>query len=189
MKSYRQFGHTTKHGFTVLELIIGLGALAILFFVFISFFNPDEFLKESRDQKRIADLDALREALTRYVDLGTGTISLGTAGVVYGSNDANITGTGGEQINVRFASKNPSLTNGLGWIPANLDLVQTKKFSDLPRDPRDIDDYVYTFTPDERGGYKLTAALESKKYKNLMTQDCGQNPDRYEVGSDCSLQP
>jgi hypothetical protein len=179
----------SRRGFTVLELLLSLTVLVISFFIFISFFNPDQFLKQMRDQQRIKDLEAIREALTRYSELGTGISSLGTVGVVYGSNEGMITATDGQQIAVRYSTQNPALTNSLGWLPANLDLVQSKKFSDLPRDPRNVDHHIYTFTTDGKGGYKLTTAFESDKYHSLMDKDCGSNPNRYELGTNCSLQP
>lgn len=177
-------------GFTVLELLIGLALIIVALVILLYYFDPDEFLKSKRDEKRMADLKDLKEALDRYVDSGTGTVSLGPANVVFGSNPGVVKDKDNQIVEVRFNTKNALLTNSLGWLPVNFDLVQDKNFSnDLPRDPRNIDNFIYTYSTDVDGKFKLTAAFESKKYQPQMSQDCGENPDRYELGTNCTLQP
>ena len=55
-----------KKGFTLLELLIVIGILAILATVLIAVINPAELLRRARDTQRLSDLDALRSAISLF---------------------------------------------------------------------------------------------------------------------------
>ena len=56
-----------KSGFTLLELLIVIGILAILSAVVVFVLNPAETLRKSRDAQRIADLATMKSALGLYL--------------------------------------------------------------------------------------------------------------------------
>ena len=56
-----------KKGFTLLELLIVIGILAILATVLIAVINPAELLRRARDTQRLSDLDALRSAISLFI--------------------------------------------------------------------------------------------------------------------------
>ncbi len=68
--------------FTLVELLIVIGILAILTAAVVVVLNPAELLKQARDSKRLQDLSSIDQSLNvsqaMYPD-----ISLGTASTVY----------------------------------------------------------------------------------------------------------
>lgn len=59
--------NSNKKGFTLLELLIVIGIIAILSVVVILVLNPAETLKKSRDTQRMSDLATLKTALGLYL--------------------------------------------------------------------------------------------------------------------------
>ena len=57
--------------FTLLELLIVIGILAILATAVTLVLNPIEMLKQSRDGKRLSDLRALNNAITFFITAST----------------------------------------------------------------------------------------------------------------------
>ena len=51
-------------GFTLLELLIVIGILAILAGVVVLVLNPAELLRQARDSQRISDLSTMRSAIS-----------------------------------------------------------------------------------------------------------------------------
>ena len=66
-----------KRGFTLLELLIVIGILAILATVAILAINPGELLKRSRDSSRISDLATIKTAIAIAIT-DNPNLSLGT---------------------------------------------------------------------------------------------------------------
>jgi len=75
---------TVSHSasFTLVELLIVIGILAILTVAVIVVLNPVEYLKQARDSKRIQDLSSLNKALSTLEAVDP-TINFGTASTVY----------------------------------------------------------------------------------------------------------
>ncbi|MCX6736947.1 MAG: type II secretion system protein [Candidatus Parcubacteria bacterium] len=67
-----------KKGFTLLELLIVIGILAILSAVTILVINPAELLRKSRDTQRISDLGSINSAIAFYLT-NASTYTFGSA--------------------------------------------------------------------------------------------------------------
>ncbi len=163
--------------FTLVELLIVIGILAILTAAVVVVLNPAELLKQSRDSKRIQDLASIESSINisqaLYPD-----ISLGTASTVY----VSIADTTSTCANLGLlslpsgwsyacvTSANLINTDGTGWIPVNFqdtNLVGAVQLSALPIDPTNTTStgLYYTYT---KGSWELTAMLESSKYQTQV---------------------
>lgn len=160
-----QSSHKSKEGFTLLELLIVIGILAILGAVVILVLNPAETLRETRDSQRISDLSTAKTAIGLYLT-STTSPSLGGAGVsdntacksgptdIYAAGDkifysvslsgggsASITDTtlDNSTVDVPVASQTPTVSlrrvDGGGWLPVFL----TSLTSGSPLDAWPID--------------------------------------------------
>jgi len=149
-----------KKGFTLLELLIVIGIIAILSVILVIVLNPAETLRKARDSQRMSDLNALKTALGIYITSTstpylTGTDNIGcktgSGGGSYSSGDkiyyslANTSaitdmsidgGAGGVPLATQAGSTNLTLTDGTGWLPVNFDsLTSGSPISNLPLDP------------------------------------------------------
>ena len=71
-----------KKGFTLLELLIVIGILAILSTTMLLVINPAEMLRKARDSQRISDLNTLKTAIGFYL-LNVSSPSIGFTGQTY----------------------------------------------------------------------------------------------------------
>lgn len=179
--------------------------------VFLFLVKPQVISKESRDQKRIEDLETLKKALDFYLSTAA------KAGVPVESllctdcSNSKITSFRALKISENQTVAVPQrFVNGSGWVKvdlsANMKIGQTP-LKLLPVDPYDEnytlrqkmpflknffgerDTFGYTFTAGKDGKYKLTAKLESSEGLKKAANDQGNIPDRYEIGSDLNLKP
>jgi prepilin-type N-terminal cleavage/methylation domain-containing protein len=183
-----------RKGFTLLELLIAIAILAVLATVAVLVINPAEYLKQSRDAKRIADIGALNKAL------GLAEFN----GLALGGAPTNVYVSLVDTVNTcanlalpplpatyRYwcvtAAANLKKVDGTGWIPVNLaTMVGGSPLVSLPVDPANDVSYFYTYIPG--GSFALSAALESDKYlKQSALKDAGTNPAKIEMGSDVKL--
>jgi len=65
MKIFTKNSRNQK-GFTLLELLIVIGIIAILSVALVFVLNPSEALKKGRDSQRISDLTTLKKAIEIY---------------------------------------------------------------------------------------------------------------------------
>ncbi len=185
--------------FTLVELLIVIGILAILTAAIVIVLNPAELLKQARDSKRLQDLTSIDKSLqvsqAIYPD-----ISLGTASTVYISI-ADTTSTcanlglpslpSGWSYNC-VTSANLVNSDGTGWIPVNFqdtNLVGAVQLSALPIDPINTTSTGLYYTYAMGGSYQFTALTESEKYAANAANDGGQDPAMYERGTDLTLTP
>lgn len=147
-----------KSGFTLLELLIVVGILAIMAVALVVVINPAETLKKSRDSQRLSDLSSIKTALSFYL-ANTTTPYLGgntdnsacraSSSVAWAGGDkifysylGNITDTAidGGSISSPAAAvvtaANVGKTDSNGWIPVNLNsLSNGSPISNFPIDP------------------------------------------------------
>jgi prepilin-type N-terminal cleavage/methylation domain-containing protein len=69
-------------GFTLLELLIVIGILAILSTTVMIVINPADLLARTRDSRRIGDLSTLNSAINLFVSFYS-NVSLGDPNTVY----------------------------------------------------------------------------------------------------------
>jgi len=118
-----------KKGFTLLELLIVIGILAILSTTMILVINPAEMLRKARDSQRIADLSTLKTAIGFYITNAFNP-SIGSDAYSY-SVVANTTCAGRTTTSTAL-----QLVNGTGWIPVNFaTLSGGSPIGSLPIDP------------------------------------------------------
>jgi prepilin-type N-terminal cleavage/methylation domain-containing protein len=187
-----------KKGFTLIELLVAITILTILATVAVLVVNPAEYLKQSRDTKRIGDIKTIDDAISTSL-ANSPNMALGTATVVYVSIPDTATNCPTLAVTLPTlptgwsyycsAVANYRKTNGTGWVPINFDALSTKSpMATLPIDQtNDVSKGLYyTYIPG--GSYALSATLESDKYlKQSASNDGGYDPARFEQGSDPKL--
>ncbi len=194
--------HKSHLGFTLLELLIVIGILAILATVVALVLNPAELLKQTRDSNRLSDLKHINTALNLY-QMDVASPSLGTSSTVYVSiPDTSATcanlGLPSLPTNWSYACKPEAdfrKVDSTGWIPVNFTQISAgSPLSVLPVDPINTTSTgnYYTYVPG--GSWVLTALFESDNYKmggvkDKTSTDAGSYPELYEIGTNLSLHP
>lgn len=179
-------------GFTLLELLIVIGILAILASVTVLVLNPAQLLAQARDSRRISDTEAISRALNYYL-ANTTSPDLGDPAKCYVYVAGLAANCGGRHAAGRVttvdATREP---DGNGWIPVNFSGVSGgSPLSVLPIDPKGIADttYYFSYANTNSRTFELDANMESAKYVNggpndVESTDGGNNPDLYELGND-----
>ncbi|MDD5547907.1 MAG: prepilin-type N-terminal cleavage/methylation domain-containing protein [Candidatus Pacebacteria bacterium] len=189
--------------FTLVELVVVLGILAILATVTLLVVRPDQLFKQSRDTQRLSDLESINKALLLYRSV-EGT-SYGTANIVYVSLPDNSSTCAtyalpalpaGWTYSCKTAT-NYRKVDGTGWIPVNFTSVSTtvgQMFAALPIDPTNTatDGFFYTYTTGS--SWEIDAILESAKFRiggssDAVSTDGGDSCAVYEVGTVKTLSP
>lgn len=201
-----------RRAFTLIELLIVIGIVAILAAVVVLVLNPAQLLAQARDSNRMSDLQTIGRGISLYTT-DRNTLSLGSSSIVYVSLvDQNATTTDGTDC-AGFglpilpngwgyhcaASSTHRNVDGTGWIPVNLTSISTgAPFGTLPIDPKNTaplscfgpdNGLYYTYVTDGRD-WVVTVSLESMKYmtdNKVGEQDGGVDPVRVEIGSNRSL--
>ena len=180
--------------FTLIELLIVIGILAILAMTVLLVINPAQLVKQSRDSNRITEMNQLNKALMLYQSFG-GSSNMGTHGEVYISipdtdpNSANLDLPTGPTYHCKTEA-NYRRVDGTGWIPVNFTSIQSSAgtlFSNLPIDPINTieNNLYYTYIP---GSWALSATLESEKYlSTTAVNDGGVSDTRFEVGNNLAM--
>jgi len=184
-----------KKGFTLLELLIVIGILAILSTTMILVINPAELLKKARDSQRMSDLSTVKTAIAYYLT-NASTIAMGSTVTTYSSvGNASLLcpswGTG--------SATGTQSVDGTGWIPiAFSGLTGGSPIGGLPADPNQTAYnanpsryYVYLASATTTNGFELVANLESTYYSssttNVESTDGGKITTLYEVGTSFDL--
>jgi type II secretory pathway pseudopilin PulG len=181
--------------FTLVELLVVIGILAILTAAVVIVLNPAELLKQSRDSKRTTDLanlnNAIKLLLTQNPD-----VNLGSASTVYTSLADSSSTCGSYSLPSLPAgwkyqcatAANLNKVDGNGWIPVSFSAAGgVASLPALPVDPQNTIQNYYSYV--SGGSWQIGAVFESDKYAAKEANDGGMNPASYEVGSNLSLAP
>jgi type II secretory pathway pseudopilin PulG len=193
--------YSGKDSFTLVELLVVIGILAILTAAVVIILNPAELLKQSRDSKRMTDLAAVNNAIKLLLTQNP-DVSLGSASTVYVSLSDSSSTCGsyslpslpsGWKYSCATAA-NLTKTDGAGWIPVNF-ASGASQLPSLPTDPQNNPSQkLYYAYAASNGRWELANALESGKYRmgggaDKTANDGGRYPDLFEAGSDLSIIP
>ena len=190
----RVFGHyCNEASFTLVEILIVIGVIAILTAVTLVILNPVEYLKRGRDDQRMGDINSLQTLITQKEYSGN-RISFGQSNVVYISLADSSSTCGSYTLPVLAAgwsyhcAPTTSYRNvdGTGWLP--VDVSTSKTFAVLPLDPINDQNYYYAFIANSDNSFVLTSMFESQQeLKNIAAKDNGTDDARYETGTNLAL--
>ena len=184
---------TTRLGFTLIEILVVIGIIAILAAIVIIAINPGQLLAQARDSNRLSDLQSMKMAIDLFYEDTGGTKSLGSAGVTYLSvpDPAATTTAGSDCSSLGFpsgyfhcaASSSYRRSDGTGWIPLNFDSLSTgSPLSQLPKDSINTtsSEEYYAYATDGTN-YKVTAVPEASKNLAKLS-NFSQGPGAYLQG-------
>lgn len=182
-----------KKGFTLVELLVVIGILAILTAAVVVVLNPAELLRQSRDAQRLSDFDAVRSAISLY--LSTAISPAFGAGSNKVFTMVAPTSTGCLALLMATCTLNATTSvDGTGWIAINFNELSTTSvglsspLSALPVDPVNNASYHYAAAFDATNKYyELNSILESSKYTAKMANDGGSSTTVYEIGNKLGL--
>ena len=182
-----------KRGFTLLELLIVIGILAILAATTVLVLNPAELLKQARDSQRVSDLATLNSALGMYVT-DVSSPALGTSANCYVHNNtyAITPNCGGRHSGKLLTSTTLRTVAGSGWLPVDFSSISGgSPLPTLPVDPTNNATYFYSYALNNGSTtYELDVVFESAKYMtdlDLDGKDGGSDDAIYEIGTDPGL--
>lgn len=166
-----------RSGFTLIELLVVIAIIAIIASIVVVIINPLETIRRSRDAARLSDLASLQ--------LGINILVQENRGSGYGVLCQGLPPCSGTSDS---SDPNTRKVDGTGWIKVKSDRTGPILASTLPIDPINLNPYIYTYTTDTSGNtWEINTVLESDKEKIRMLQDGGNNPDKYEIGSDLKI--
>lgn len=184
-------------GFTLLEILISLGVVAVLATTAVMVLNPAEYFRQARDTRRITDVSGLNLAIAEVAQTGVSlgastTISISVpdnASAVCASLSLPKLPTGYQYRCVTAA--NSRKTDGTGWVPVDFSDAPGGGLRDgLPMDPKNdvTTGEFYYFVGNGPRSYAIAAGMmESTKYRpgganDKVSQDGGVNMYALELG-------
>ena len=197
--SFFQTSGTTS--FTLVELLIVIGILAILTAAVVIVLNPAELLKQGRDSTRMTDLASLSSAIRNLQTQSESALSSSTAQTLY----ISVPDTSGTCANLGLPSlpsgysyhcvptASSTRVDGTGWLPVNLTASSIQSLSRLPLDPTNTTSsglyYAYIANPTTQTFSVYVSNLESAKYQSTPSTDGGVSSIAFEKGTNPSLMP
>jgi len=189
----------SKQSFTLIEILITLSILAFIIGLLISIIKPAEIYRKSRDNQRIVDLNYLDSNIKSFF-LITNTESIYTTSTSnkvflslqlpsFATNtncknyfpDLPNLPTGWEYV----CSKNPTSTDGTGWIPIDFRNYMLYTISNLPLDPFNNAFNYYAFIASGTD-FILYTILEDFKHP-ASKNDNDNHPHLYSAGNNKRL--
>jgi len=192
-----------RRAFTLVEVLVTVGLIAVLSTVVLLTLNPLDFLKQGRDSTRLNDLSNLMRTLN-YIQAESPQTFFGNPKTIYISRpDPNLTGDATSTCpNMNLppipsdwsyycvSPQNLSRIDGKGWIPIDFSNQAIFRLSKLPTDPKNDENYYYTYVYDPNTqSFEIDTVLESQKQKHLLAEDNGDNNNLYELGTNLTLYP
>lgn len=203
-----------RKGFTLLELLIVLAILAVLAAILLVIIKPQVIFQKTRDTQRKTDLLKLSQAIDIYLSERTQSGDTVNLSANYSTSNWGCVGGAGGTANqtLYYASRDTSppavptgwtgitrattsrVNDGNGWLPVDLrpETVAVLNIPNLPLDPSntystDKPGYYYTYACRANNTYELNANMEQDTTSE--SNDGGNNPYVYEVGTDKTLLP
>ena len=203
--------------FTLLELLIVIGILAILSTTVIIVINPADLLARSRDSNRISDLSTVNSSINTLMAFYSNA-SLGSVDTVYVSlpsdqsncSDLNLPSLPGSWSYHCVTQANLTKVDGNGWVPIDFTQMDIgSPISHLPLDSKNTytqdlyqsNDFFLTYAVNSSKQWELNAKTESNKF-GFTTRDGfpivdaattplndGGDNGLYEVGSNLKIIP
>jgi len=166
--------------FTLIELLIVIGILAVLSVITMIVINPAELLARTRDTNRISDLSSLNSSLSMLLAFHS-NLNFGNPNTVYvslPSDNSNCSDLGLPSLPSGWSyhcvnKDNLRKVNGSGWIPVDFTQFEGgSPISSLPLDPKNTyiqdltqsNDFFYTYAINSSGEWELNAKTESSYY-------------------------
>jgi len=205
-----------KKGFTYVELLVSIGLISAVIALLSLTFDPRAYFARTRDLRRLKDLQALSNALTIYffqtfnpdpdgpelsdrgMDQSNPTIFISVPYELEQVFQNCFDPFSNQWVQIYQVSQNNlQRINGSGWVPVNFTEIYFPPISSLPIDPINSWSlgyfYAYAFKT-KPFGFELTAALEYERFKfggpdDKVSTDGGNDPRRFEIGSDLSIIP
>jgi prepilin-type N-terminal cleavage/methylation domain-containing protein len=159
-----------KSGFTIIELLIVITIIGILTAILVPILNVQEYLKQSRDARRVNDILTIQTALSAALADGTIRLTDTTGCTTCNSIDGTTS------------------VDGTGWVPFTeiSGRGMREYLSVLPKDPVNQGSLKFDYYSDGIR-FELNAKLESEKYQIYMIEDGGNEDELYERGWDLEL--
>lgn len=186
----QNFSQKNLVGFTLLELLIVIGILAILSTTMIMVINPAEMLRRARDSQRISDLNTLKSAIALYLT-DVSNPNIGTPTYSY----THMT-TGTVNCYTTSSATTSQAITGTGWIPIKFsDISAGSPIEKEPIDPNPVyggaSNRFYVYTPFSDNTFELAANMESTAYSSggssdVESKDGGYTTSAYEIGTKLS---
>lgn len=163
-----------SRGFTLIELLVVLAIIAIIASIIATIINPLEIARRARDATRLTDLANLQIAINILIQENP---KVSTSLLCHSPSTPPCSGT-----SIDPGSRN---SDGTGWVKVEFDPLASGIItaSSLPADPLNTGEFVYSYATNRTGDkWEINATLESEKEKIRMSQDGGNNLQKYEIG-------
>jgi len=188
-----------RKSFTLIELLIVLSILALIIGLLISIIKPAEIYKKARDNQRIVDLSYLDSNIKSYLLLANpnAIYTTSTLNKIFLSLKLPSSATNTDCRNyfpdlpslpsgwTYVCSKNPTSTDGAGWLPINFQNYMLYSISNLPLDPFNNSTYYYAFVASGTDFILYTMLEDPKNQASKNDQD--NYPHLYSAGTNKRL--